>query len=96
MITAIGKEAVAGFMAGDGSVDTSAIQLPGAEVMKHVVVRANGGNSNIIMVGHSKDAVASGFILSAGQMTPPIYVDDRKKVWLIGSADGQGFSWISS
>ena len=96
MITQIGKEAVAGFAAGDGTVDQVALQLDGGEVLKHVVVRANGGNSGVIMVGHSANAVANGFVLAHGEQTPPIYVNDRKKIWLIGSADGQGFSWISS
>ncbi len=96
MITQIGKESLATFAAGDGTVGLSAAQLPGREVLKHVVVRANGGNANVIMVGHSADAVGTGFILSAGQMTPPIYVDDLSKIWVVGGAASQGFSWIAS
>jgi hypothetical protein len=92
----IGKEAVAGFAAGDGTVGTTAAQLPDHQVLKHVVVRANGGNANIVMVGHSHDAVATGFVLAAGEQTPPIYVDDLGKVWVQGGAASQGYSWICS
>ncbi len=96
MVVQIGKEAVATFAAGDGTVGTAAAQLPGGAVLKHVVVRANAGNSNVIMVGQSAAAVPNGFVLAAGEQTPPIYVDDLSKVWLLGGAASQGFSWIAS
>jgi hypothetical protein len=92
----IGKEAVPEFATGNGTIGTSADHLPQHAVRKHVVVRANGGNANIVQVGHSADAVANGFILSAGQMTPPIYIDDLSKVWVLGGAASQGYSWIAS
>lgn len=97
MTTELGKESVASFAAGDGTVGTSsAVQLPGRTVLKHVVVRANGGNTNIVMVGHSEATVAAGFVLAAGEETPPIYVDDLSKIWVLGGAASQGFSWIAS
>lgn len=96
MVVQIGKEAVASFQAGDGTVGVSPAALPGGAVLKHVVVRANGANTNVIMVGHSSDAVANGFVLAKGEQTPPIYVDDLSKVWLQGGAASQGFSWIAS
>lgn len=92
----IGKEALAEFATGSGTIGTSPDHLPDHPIRKHVVVRANGANGNVIMVGHSHDAVANGFILSAGQMTPPIYIDDLNKVWVQGGAASQGFSWIAS
>lgn len=92
----IGKESLAEFATGSGTIGTAADKLPGREVRKHVVVRANGGNGNVVMVGHSADAVANGFILSAGQMTPPIYIDDLSKIWVLGGAASQGYSWIAS
>ena len=92
----IAKEAMATFAAGDGTVGTSPAALPGGQSNKHVVVRANAGNTNVIMVGPSALAVPSGFVLAAGEQTPPIYVDDLGKIWLVGSAASQGFSWIAS
>ena len=53
-VVQIGKEAVASFAAGDGTVGaTPATLTPGGAVNKHVVVRANAGNTNVIMVGPS-------------------------------------------
>lgn len=93
----IAKEAISTFAAGDGTIGLTPTQLtPGGQVNKHVVVRANGGNSNVIMVGPSAAAVGAGFVLAAGNQTPPIYVDDLSKVWLLGGAAAQGYSWIAS
>lgn len=92
----IGQESQAGFAAGDGTIGTAEASLPAYPVMKHVVVRANGGNSNIIMVGHGQSAVANGFVLAAGERTPEIYVDDLSKIWIKGGAAAQGYSWIAS
>lgn len=92
----IGKEALDRFAAGSGTIGTTPDHLPDGLVCKHVVVRANGGNAGIVIVGHSQEAVADGFILSAGQMTPPVHVNDRNKVWLVADQAGQGYSWISS
>jgi hypothetical protein len=94
MIVSIGKEALASFAAGNGSVGASAIQLPGAAVSKHVVIRASSDNGNVVIVGHSPDAVGAGFVLAAGEQTPPIYVDDLSKVWVKGGAASQAFSWL--
>ena len=92
----IGQESQAGFAAGDGTIGTTEEALPAFPVMKHVVIRANGGNGNIIMVGHSQAAVANGFVLAAGERTPEIYVDDLSKIWIKGGAASQGYSWIAS
>lgn len=67
----------------------------GGVVRKYVMVRANGANPNVIMIGHSLADVANGFILSAGQQSPPIYVDNLNKVYIIGGAAGQNYSWIA-
>lgn len=96
MVVQIGKESLADFAAGDGIVGTAAAQLPGRTVVKHVVVRANGGNSNVVMVGNSAAQAAIGFVLAAGEQTPPIYIDDLSKIWVIGGAATQGYSWIAS
>jgi hypothetical protein len=92
----IGKEAIASFAAGNGSVGTSAAQLPGGAVSKHVVIRASAGNGNVVMVGQSADTVASGFVLAAGEQTPPICVDDLSKLWVKGGASSQAYSWLAN
>lgn len=67
----------------------------GWPVKKYVMLRANGANGNVIMVGHSAAEVGDGFILSAGQQSPPIYVCDLNKLYLVGGAADQGYSWIA-
>jgi hypothetical protein len=78
---------------------TVAIVAPGhdvgGEVKKYVVVRANGANTGIILIGTTASNVGDGFILSASQISPPIYVDQLNKVYLKGGAAGQGYSWIA-
>lgn len=84
---------------GEGHAVAVAVVEPGhavgRELKKYVMVRANGANGNVIMVGHSAAAVNDGFILSAGQQSPPIYVDNLNKLYLLGGAGGQGYSWIA-
>jgi hypothetical protein len=67
----------------------------GRELKKYVMVRANGANGNVIMIGSTADNANDGFILSAGQQSPPLYVDNLNKVYLVGGAGGQGYSWIA-
>jgi hypothetical protein len=67
----------------------------GWPVKKYVMLRANGANGNVIMVGHTAAGAVDGFILSAGQQSPPLYVDQLAKVYLVGGAAGQGYSWIA-
>ena len=67
----------------------------GWPVKKYVMLRANGANGNVIMVGNTATGAEDGFILSAGQQSPPIHVDDLNKVYLVGGAADQGFSWIA-
>jgi hypothetical protein len=67
----------------------------GWAVKKYVMLRANGANSNVIMLGNTAANVGDGFILSAGQQSPPIYVDDLNKLYIVGGAADQGYSWIA-
>lgn len=62
---------------------------------KYVMLRANGANTSVVMVGHSADSAVDGFILSAGQQSPAIFVDDLNKVYIVGGAANQGYSWIA-
>lgn len=67
----------------------------GWPVKKHIMLRANGANGTVIMVGNTADSADNGFILSAGQQSPPIYVDDLNKLYIVGGAADQGYSWIA-
>ena len=64
-------------------------------VKKYVMLRANGANTSAIMIGHSAGGAADGFILSAGQQSPALYVDQLNKLYLVGGAADQGYSWIA-
>ena len=67
----------------------------GWPVKKYVMLRANGANTSVIMIGNRADNAADGFILSAGQQSPPLHVDDLSKVYIVGGAADQGFSWVA-
>ena len=93
----IGKESMTEWSAGNGSVGTVPAQLVAMPfpVRKHVIVRANSGNSATISIGPTSAQCDAGFILAAGATSPPIHIDDLSKVWLVGSASGQAFSWLA-
>jgi len=67
----------------------------GWPVKKYVMLRANGANTSVITIGNRADNAGDGFILSAGQQSPTIYVDDLRKVYIVGGAADQGYSWIA-
>jgi hypothetical protein len=67
----------------------------GWAVKKYVMLRANGANTSVIMIGNTAANAGDGFILSAGQQSPPIHVDDLHGIYLVGGAADQGFSWIA-
>lgn len=92
----IGYESQPAFACGDGTIGTIGAKLIQYPVRKHVVVRANAGNESTIIIAHSEAALATGFVLSGGQMTPPIYIDDLSKIWIKGGDADQGYSWIAS
>lgn len=67
----------------------------GWPVKKYVMLRANGANASVIMIGNRADNAGDGFILSAGQQSPPIYVNDVNRIYIVGGAVDQGYSWIA-
>jgi len=67
----------------------------GWPVKKYVMLRANGANTSVIMIGNTADGADDGFILSAGQQSPPIYVDQLNKLFIVGGAADQGYSYIA-
>jgi hypothetical protein len=67
----------------------------GSFPLKHyVVVRANTSNTKAICVGNS-DCANTGFILAAGEQTPPLPIDNLNKVWVVSTEGDQGYSWIA-
>jgi len=93
----VGNEAMHNWQAGTGTVGTTPAQIFPAEfkVTKYVVVRANAGNSGTISLNNSAVSADGGFILAAGDTSPEIKINDLSKVWLVGSAADQAFSWVS-
>jgi len=94
----IQRESLPEFFAGNGSVGTTAAKLTGTisiPVLKHVVVRADSGNASTIKASHSAAGTATGFILAAGEQVT-IYIDATDKIWVLGGAASQAFSWIAS
>ena len=96
MITQVTDVALPSFETGSGSVDTTPQPLGIAMVRKNLVIRANGSNTGVILIGNTPQDAAEGYILGKGETTPPIYVDNLCKVFLVGSANGQGYSWIAT
>ncbi len=90
------EETHAEFAAGHGSVNQVAAQLSTLAIpaYKHVKVKADLTNSNNIYVGHSSAVSATnGFLLDAGEEVT-IHVDRLNKIWVVGGADSQGYSWL--
>lgn len=94
----IAKEALPdGFHAGHGTVGAAEAKLSSVafDIRKCLVVRADKANTSTVVVGTPGDA-ANGFVLNAGEQTPPIYVDNTDKVRVIGGAASQVYSWVSN
>lgn len=93
----IGKEAVAEFMAGNGTVGESEVHITTVDfpVLKHVVIVADPDNAGTISVGPFGRA-GTGFVLKAGVATPPIYIDQTWKVGVVASEADQNYSWIAN
>src|SRR5579863_10524908 len=73
----VANESLADWNAGHGTVGTTAqaLSTDSPAVRKHVVVRADAGNSGTIKVGPNSATASGGFVLAAGEQTPPIFVD---------------------
>jgi hypothetical protein len=82
------------FETGSGIVDVTPKALGVAGL--NLTVRANGSNTGVICVGTSEKTAADGYILGKGEKTPPVYVDEEHKVFIVGSVKGQGYSWIAT
>lgn len=58
------------------------------DVLKQVVLRADTGNAGNLYVGPYSVAVGAGFLLDAGEMSPPISIDDLNKLYVISDQNG--------
>jgi len=74
--------------ASEGALD--AIDWP---ILKYVIIHAAAGNGGTVTVGIPGSA-ALGWILAAGESTPPIPVDNINKLAVIGSAPAQAYNWF--
>lgn len=85
MLVDIDRETQSVFRAGNGvvGVDPIALYPVSVSVHKSVTVRADSANTSTIRISNSAANAANGFVLSAGQQSPPICVDDLNKVYLI-------------
>ena len=87
------------FQAGQGTVGASSQPLVAVgaahSVKRYVVVKADATNANDVFVGPSTVTTGSGFRLDAGEVTPPIPIDELSKVYVIGGAASQGYSWLA-
>lgn len=93
----VSKESLPDFLAGSGTIGTTEGKLSSVNfpVRKHLVIRADAANTNTIKVGRPGNA-AGGFVLAAGEQTPPIYVDSTDKVAVVGGAANQAYSWLAN
>jgi hypothetical protein len=94
----IGRESVSSFYAGHGTVGLTPAQLAEIplDVLKHVVIHADAGNGSTITVGPSSAQAANGYVLAAGEFTPPIYVDNLNKIWLVAADTDQEYQWVAN
>jgi len=92
-------QALEEFQAGQGTVGATSQPLAAVgathSVERYVIVKADVGNTNDVFVGPSTVAAGTGFRLDAGEVTPPIQIDELFKVYVVGGAASQGYSWLA-
>jgi len=95
----IQKSATPEFKTGHGTVGTSAaVAGPAFPCVKGVKIKADLLNTNNVYVGHSDKVTsagaAQGFELDGGEDVF-IEIDSLDKVWVIGGAADQGYSFVA-
>lgn len=80
---------------GHGTVGVAEQPLDAIEwpLRKWIVVQANAGNGNTVTVGRPGSAT-DGWVLAAGEETPPIPVDNTRHLAVIGGAASQDYNWF--
>lgn len=92
----VGRESVEEFRAGQGTVGGTSQALGNSQdVLKYVIVKADLTNANDVFVGTDVVSTTNGFRLDAGESTPPIHINNVAKVFVIGGAAAQGYSWLA-
>jgi len=92
----IQKTAVEAFIAGHGTIGTAAARAGIAQrCVKGVTIKADLANANNVYVGHDLNVSSTnGFVLDAGEDVF-IEIDSLDKVWVIGGAADQGYSFVA-
>lgn len=95
----IQKIAVNEFKTGHGTIGTSAAKAgPAFTAVKGIKIKADLGNSNNVYVGFdgnvTNTGAGQGFELDAGEEVF-IEIDSLDKVWVIGGASSQGYSYVA-
>ena len=93
----IERSSKAEFKTGTGTAGTTAQAAGlGFEAAKSVLIKAAAANTDKVYVGHSLNvSSANGFELSAGESVE-IPVDSLGKVFVIGGAASQVYSWVAA
>ena len=93
----IGRESGSSFSAGSGVVGTTPQPLgPRTPVRKRVVVRTARSNKRNIRLGSTAESAGDGYLMEKDKISPPIYVDDVSKIFVVAEAADQVYSWIAS
>jgi len=92
----IAREAGAQFKTGHGVAGVAKSQVVAVEtpIEKYVEIKADLTNTNNVFVGLNNVLTTTGYMLDAGELIR-IPIDDLSKVWVIGGAAAQGYSWIA-
>lgn len=92
----IERSSKAEFRAGAGTVGLTA-QAAGIKMAaaKSVTIKADAANTDVVYVGHDASVTAAtGFALAKGESVE-IAVDSLDKVYVIGGAASQKYSWLA-
>lgn len=92
----IQKIVVEEFKAGHGTIGLTAAKAStlSLRAVKGVKIKADLTNANNVYVGHDNTVSSTnGYTLDAGEEVT-VEIDSLDKVWVIGGAADQGYSWL--
>lgn len=95
----ITHEALNDFWTGSVTLEANVpLQLPALPLQKCVVLRNEGEGGDtpeaVVRVGKTGGAAAVGFSIPLGDVSPPIYINNFSKLWLV-SDKAATVSWIA-
>jgi hypothetical protein len=96
-VVTIGRESIdTPVNAGHGIATTTEAPMSAIRffILKYIVVKADSANTDVIYLG-AKGYASSGFVLHAGDSSPPIPVEHSDAIGLVSASGSQGFSWIA-